>query len=79
MEHVDVIRVANPIPDSRGIRTEEWKYIRYLNVTPEVEELYHLKSDPLECENLISDPDYQTIADQIRNTYAGYLDQFQQR
>ena len=50
MEHVDIIEVENPIPDSRGVRSDEWKYIRYLNVEPEVEEMYHIKTDPMEVQ-----------------------------
>ncbi|MCD6347987.1 MAG: hypothetical protein J7L96_11260 [Bacteroidales bacterium] len=34
MEHVGVIDVKDtPIPDSRGVRTEEWKYISYARLT----------------------------------------------
>ena len=58
MEHVGVIDVEQPIPDSRGVRTREWKYIRYLGVEPEVEELYHLASDPLETRNLAADAEH---------------------
>lgn len=31
-----------------GVRTERWKYIRYTDVTPVVEELFDLKQDPHE-------------------------------
>ena len=46
------------IPKSEGIRTEDWKYFRYVD-QPEVEELYHLAKDPLELVNLIDDPAQQ--------------------
>lgn len=72
MEHVDVIDVENPIPDSRGVRSDEWKYIRYVNVEPEVEELYHLKVDPLESHNLANDSDYAEIRDRLRKRYDDY-------
>ncbi len=39
------------IPQSEGIRTERWKYIRYFK-HPEFKELYNLSKDPLEEENL---------------------------
>lgn len=73
MEHVGVIDVKNPIPDSRGVRTQEWKYIRYVNVEPEVEELYHIKVDPLEAHNLAKDVKYAQIKKQLRNRYDDYL------
>ena len=61
MEHVDVVEVHNPIPDSRGVRTAEWKYIHYINVDPEVEELYHILEDPLEANNLINTDQHKQI------------------
>ena len=42
------------IPPSEGIRTNEWKYFRYINNKNE-EELYNLKLDPLETKNLAKD------------------------
>ena len=55
MEHVGIIKVENPIPDSYGIRTKDWKYVRYINVKPEVEEIYNLSNDPMEMKNLAED------------------------
>jgi arylsulfatase A-like enzyme len=77
MEHVGIVDVENPIPDSRGIRTGEWKYIRYVNVDPEVEEMYHLKEDPLESRNLANDDNYLEIKDQLRERYDHYLGSLQ--
>ena len=76
MEHVDIIDVENPIPDSRGVRSDEWKYIRYLNVEPEVEEIYHLKQDPMEVRNLTGDERYSEIKDHLRKRYDDYLSSF---
>jgi len=39
------------IPRTEGLRTSDWKYIRYLD-HPEFEELYDLRADPLEEHNL---------------------------
>ncbi|MBT8044624.1 MAG: sulfatase-like hydrolase/transferase, partial [Verrucomicrobiae bacterium] len=72
MEHVNVIKVNTPIPDSMGVRTENWKYIRYVNVEPEIEEMYHLKSDPLETHNLINDPKYAQEKQRLRKRYQEY-------
>jgi len=43
------------IPPSEGVRTEEWKYIRWIDREPVVEELYDLRNDPLEEKNLIGE------------------------
>jgi arylsulfatase A-like enzyme len=40
------------IPRSEGVRTRNWKYIRYLDSEPLYEELYDLASDPSEEHNL---------------------------
>ncbi len=77
MEHVGVIDVETPIPDSRGVRSDEWKYIRYVNVEPEVEELYHIKTDPLESHNLARDKRYTEIKEQLQERYRHYLDTLQ--
>ena len=49
-------------PNVRGIRTDEWKFIRYPHGDGKPDrhmaELYHLKQDPLELKNLASDPEY---------------------
>jgi len=53
------------IPPSEAIRTERWKYFRYIN-DPAHEELYDLSVDPLEKNNLANDPGHQTILTQLR-------------
>ena len=55
----------NPIPSSEGVRTEKWKYFRYRFIkTPE--ELYDLENDPLETNNLASNPEYKEVLDTHR-------------
>ena len=78
MEHVGIIDVENPIPDSRGVRSGEWKYIRYINTEPEVEEMYHLKNDPFESENLAHDANYLEVKDQLLERYNYYLGSLQE-
>ncbi|XCF05488.1 sulfatase-like hydrolase/transferase [Tamlana crocina] len=53
------------IPPSEGVRTEEWKYFRYVN-DKTIEELYNLKKDPKEVNNLIGKKKYQKVADKLR-------------
>ncbi|WP_372772724.1 family 78 glycoside hydrolase catalytic domain [Mangrovibacterium sp.] len=45
------------IPPSEGVRTSEWKYLRYVN-DKSIEELYNLKKDPKEIDNLANNPKY---------------------
>lgn len=46
------------IPPSEGLRTKDWKYFRYVN-DQSIEELYNLKDDPQEINNLASDINHQ--------------------
>lgn len=75
MEHVGVVKPRHPIPDSRGVRSEDWKYIRYINAEPEVEALYHLADDPFEQNNLVADPEAAKVLEQMRSQYGSYLEQ----
>jgi arylsulfatase A-like enzyme len=45
-----------PIPKSEGVRTERWKYIRYTEPNPPVEQLFDLAADPHEERDLAHDP-----------------------
>ena len=53
------------IPPSEGVRTAEWKYLRYIN-NKSFEELYHLTSDPKETNNLITNPRYEKVVKKLR-------------
>ena len=53
------------IPPSEGVRTEEWKYFRYVN-DKSIEELYNLKKDPKEIKNLIGKKKYAEVANKLR-------------
>jgi alpha-L-rhamnosidase len=54
------------IPPSEGVRTNEWKYFRYVN-DHSLEELYYLPDDPLEIHNLAANPDSQDVLRTMRN------------
>jgi arylsulfatase A-like enzyme len=64
------------IPPSEAIRTERWKYFRYIN-DPTHEELYDLSVDPLEKDNLANNPRHQKVLLDLRGKLekqiAGYL------
>ena len=57
----------NPyIPKSEGIRTEKWKYFRYID-HPEVEELYDVENDPMEINNLAGSLKHKYLLNLYRN------------
>ncbi|MBK8506272.1 MAG: family 78 glycoside hydrolase catalytic domain [Saprospiraceae bacterium] len=67
------------IPPSEGVRTAEWKYLRYIN-DQTAEELYNLSDDPYETNNLATNESYRAIlldlqnaCDQLGNKFADPL------
>ena len=54
------------IPPSEGVRTNEWKYLRYVN-NKSIEELYNLKKDPKEINNLAGNKRYNAKLLEFRN------------
>ena len=55
------------IPPSEGVRTKDWKYFRYIN-DKTIEELYDLRNDPQEINNLAKDPAYAGKIDAFRKS-----------
>ena len=53
------------IPPSEGVRTAEWKYMRYKNDKTS-EELYNLKDDPKEIVNLADKPEFKGVLQEFR-------------
>jgi len=53
------------IPPSEGVRTNDWKYLRYVN-DPSIEEMYDLRADPEETNNLVADPDHHETLQMLR-------------
>ncbi len=54
------------IPRSEGVRDEHWTYIRWIDQSPLVEELYDLRNDPKEERNLAGDPAQADQLDRLR-------------
>jgi len=54
------------IPPSEGVRTKDWKYFRYVN-DQSIEELYNLKDDPKEINNLAKKSNYAEKLKGFRN------------
>ena len=65
-EHHSVTQI---IPPSEGVRTRDWKYIRWTDRDPLVEELYDLRSDPLEQSNLLGDPNAAARLDELKERW----------
>ncbi len=58
------------LPKMEGVRTGEWKYIRYVDTDPVIEELYDLRRDPQELENLAGRKDWDSILSELRHSWA---------
>ena len=64
--------VPKKIPQVEGVRTERWKYIRWIASEPLVEELYDLEKDPLEQTNLVAAKEHQVKLDELRGKWKNY-------
>ena len=53
------------IPASEGVRTDEWKYLRYV-ADPSIEELYFLPADPEETNNIAANTEHQAMLRNLR-------------
>ncbi len=59
-----------PIPPSEAVRTSQWKYIRYTTQKPVYEQLFDLKADPEERQNLVANPGHKKTLDRFRTRWA---------
>jgi len=63
--------VFSEFPNIKMVRTTDWKLVHY-KVAP-YGELYDLRNDPDELENLYSDPGYARIRDEMRTLLVDWL------
>ena len=61
-----------PIPKSEGVRTERWKYTRYVELHPPLEQLFDLAADPHEEKDLARDPSQASRLRALREICDGY-------
>ncbi|MCH2614302.1 MAG: DUF4976 domain-containing protein [Opitutales bacterium] len=55
------------------MRTDRWKFIQYYK-EPFVNELYDLRTDPFEMDNLINDPDHADIVKGMTQELASLME-----
>jgi arylsulfatase A-like enzyme len=60
------------IPKTEGVRTEAWKYIRYVESDPAIEELYDLRRDPQELENLAGRKQWDRVLARLRRAWSDW-------
>lgn len=62
-EHTYAKLPQHPIPRSEGVRTKQWKYVRYTDQQPPYEQLFDLRVDPCEERNLADEAGHgETLA-----------------
>ncbi len=59
-----------------GVRTARFKYTRYFEASPVLEELYDLEADPFETVNLVNSPQHRATRDQLRRRTNELRDQY---
>lgn len=59
-----------PIAPSEAIRTRDWKYARFTKETPVFEQLFDLRKDPGELNNLVASAAHQSVLAKLRNRCA---------
>lgn len=57
------------IPESEGVRGPRWKYVRYTEQTPVVEQLFDLQQDPHELQDLSHDDRYAEDLARMRDDW----------
>ncbi len=59
-------------PATGGVRTERWKYTRYVRRDPPFEELYDLANDPYEEHNLTNNEAHKSTVETLRDKWAAW-------
>ncbi len=74
-EHLFVHRPGgkgpNLIPQTEGVVSPRWKYLRYLEQSPPYEQLFDLETDPYEEKNLAESTKFQDRLEAMRTRWQG--------
>jgi len=65
------------IPQSEGVRSDRWKYIRYTEPNPLLEQLFDLSADPHEERDLAPNPNHTSTLSKLRNRCDDYRQSLQ--
>ena len=68
-EHFYTPAPPRQIARNEGIRTEDFKYLRWTDLGEVIEEFYDLKNDPEESRNLINNPEYKEQLEKARKSF----------
>jgi len=75
---IEHLMMEPSIRKHEGVRTKRFRYSRYFEAEPLLEELYDLETDPLETVNLVNSPAHSKIlrelrarTDELRKEYGG--------
>jgi len=71
-EHTFTLAPPRTIAKTQGVRTERWKYVRYLDTNPNYEQLFDLENDPDELTSLAEDPKHQALLRQLQRRLEWY-------
>ncbi|MGJ8654344.1 MAG: sulfatase family protein [Opitutaceae bacterium] len=71
----DEIIAGNRSYRTQGVRTDRFKYFKYHEHDPVIEELYDLEADPYEQNNLVSNPEYAEVLSRLQNETEALLSQ----
>jgi len=63
------------IPPTEAVRTEQWKYFRWMSGNPPIEELYDLRADPREERNLAADSAHAATLKELREKWVKWREQ----
>jgi arylsulfatase A-like enzyme len=63
---IEHLMMEPSIRKHEGVRTQRYKYTRYFEASPVLEELFDLEADPLETVNLVNSPPHRETLQQLR-------------
>lgn len=71
-EHTYAHPPQHKIPRCEGVRTSDWKYVRYTDFNPAREQLFNLAADPHEEKDLAGDPSAGDMLVRLRQRCSEY-------